>query len=478
MCGIIGVISKGSRASFDVYNGLLELQHRGQDAAGMFALSKSDKISLKKDGGLVHNVFTQTDLENLIGNAVIGQVRYPTTTEKKDAQPFYNNFSGIALAHNGHLLNEEKLREKLREGEIYTDSDCDAETLLNVFSYFYLKEKGNTKKKCFDALKGVMKVVLGSYSAVSIVRGKEGGLLAFRDPHAIRPLVYGKKDFSYAFASESVALEQLGYRNIKNVGPGEAIFIDKKLNLESKIINQKEPKHCFFEWIYFSRATSEIENRSVNRVRANVGKELARIHRILPLYDCLKGIDPEEIITSPVPETARPANVIFAEETGYNPKDCLEKRRYSGRNFIKPDQELRKKEANTVFVPIRKVINKKIVHLIDDSIVRSTTASALIKVVKECKPKEIHFYSTCPPLRHPCNYGIDFHKEDELIAHNKTVEEIKEAIGADSLTYMNLRGLLRSIGLPKKHLCLACINGEYPTEQKLSDAYLRKVFGY
>lgn len=347
---------------------------------------------------------------------------------------------------------------------------------MNVFSDFYLKEKGSSKEKSFNALKSVMKVVLGSYSVVSIIRGGDGGFLAFRDPHAIRPLIYGKKNSDYAFASESIALEKLGFSNFKDVEPGEAIFIDKNLNLESRIIDQREPKHCMFEYVYFSRATSRIENRSVNKVRGNLGNELARSHKLSDLYKRLKEYDPEEIIASPVPETARPSNILFAEKTGYNPKDCLEKRRYSGRNFIKPDQELREKEANTVFVPIKEVVKGKIIHLIDDSIVRSTTSSALIKAVRACKPKEIHFYSTCPPLRHPCNYGIDFHDEKELIAYNKTPEEIAKIIRADSLTYMNIGGLLRSIGLPKKHLCLACINGEYPTEQKLSDSYLKKIF--
>jgi amidophosphoribosyltransferase len=476
MCGIIGVISKESRASFDAYNGLLELQHRGQDAAGIFALSKSGKISLKKENGLVHNIFNQTDLENLVGNIAIGQVRYPTTTEKKDAQPFYSGIGGVALAHNGHILNEGQLREKLREKDIYCDSDCDAETLLNVFSYFYLKEKGSSKEKSFNALKSVMKVVLGSYSVVSVTRNDGGGLLAFRDPHAIRPFVYGKKDSAYAFASESIALKQLGFQDIKNVEPGEAIFIDNHLNIESRIIDQKEPKHCYFEYVYFSRATSEVEKRSVNKVRANLGKELARSHKLSDLYKTLNGSDPKEVITSPVPETARPSGIVFAEEMGYTYKDCLEKRRYSGRNFIKPDQKLREKEANTVFVPIKEVIKGKVLHLIDDSIVRSTTSSALIKGVRECNPKAIHFYSTCPPLRYPCNYGIDFHKKGELIAYNKTPEEIAKVIGADSLTYMNLGGLLRSIGLPKKYLCLDCINGEHPTAQKISDSYLKKIF--
>lgn len=476
MCGIIGIISKKNQVSLDIYNALLIQQHRGQDAAGILTLNKNE-VLLKKEGGLVYEVFKQHDLEKLAGNLGIGHVRYPTTEKKKDAQPFYNNFSGIGLVHNGHIINERQLREKLEEKKIYCDSDCDAETLLNVFSYFFLQEKGHAKERCFKSLEKLMSSVLGAYSVVSVIQG--AGLLAFRDPYGIRPLVYGKRDFAHAFASETIALEQLDFTDIRNLEPGEAVFVDKNLNLESRIIAQKGHRHCMFEWVYFSRATSNLERIKINSVRARLGAELARLYKEGKTSKRLeqKGFE-KMIIVSPVPETARPAAIVFSEKSGYKYKDALEKNRYAGRLFIKPNQEVREKETLMGIVPIREIVKGKIVFIVDDSIVRGTTSKRMIQTLRKYGASEVHLFITCPPLKYPCDYGIDFHQATELIAHDKSIAEIATAIGADSLTYMSIAGLANAIGLPKEQLCLACLNNEYPTKRKHPKMTLNKIFGY
>jgi len=478
MCGIFGIISKRTQVSLDIYNALLIQQHRGQDAAGILVLNKNN-VFLKKGGKgkLVYEVFKHHDLKKLAGNLGIGHVRYPTTEKKSDAQPFYNNFSGIGLAHNGHIINEQQLRKKLREKSIYCDSDCDAETLLNVFSYFFLREKGNVKERCFKSLEKLMSSVLGSYSVVSVIRGV--GLLAFRDPYGIRPLVYGKRESAYAFASETIALEQLEFSDYKVLKPGEAVFVDRYLNVESRLVKQQGHRHCMFEWVYFSRATSSLEGVKINSVRARLGAELATLYKKSHAYKRLKQKGLEKmIIVSPVPETARPAAILFSEKAGYKYKDALEKNRYAGRLFIKPSQKIREKETLMSIVPIKEIVDGKIVFIIDDSIVRGTTLRKMIYTLKKYGARQVHVFITCPPLKYPCDYGIDFHKSTELIAHNKSVDEITTEIGADSLTYMSMEGLVNAIGMPREELCLACLNNEYPTERNLNKNVLNQVFDY
>ncbi|HOI24869.1 MAG TPA: amidophosphoribosyltransferase [Caldisericia bacterium] len=459
MCGIIGIITKDHPVSYDLYNGLLDLQHRGQDTAGMYT-ETSDKVFLKKGSGLVHEIFAEDHLQEMQGEVGIAQVRYPTTIGKVDSQPFYCDYMGIAMAHNGHILNEKLVREKLAEKRVFCDSDCDAETILKLFSYYFNQFSGDLKDRCFKSIEKCMSILLGSYSVVAVIRNE--GLLVFRDPHAIRPLVYGKMDQGYAFSSESIAIESLLLEPVENVLPGEAIFIDKNLNITKKLIQAKERRHCMFEWVYFSRATSRIENINVNLVRGNLGKKLAELYMESPVFGRLNQ-DESKIIVAAVPETSRPSAVVFSRRTGYEYKDVLEKNRFIGRIFIKPSESRRRSEVASKIKAIPEVIKDKIVLLIDDSIVRGTTSRGIVEKIRSKGAKEVHLFSTCPPLINPCHYGVDFPTREELIAYGRSMDEIAQYIGANSLFYMTPEKLYEAIGLPENSLCKACIDNQYPT---------------
>ncbi|HRT39833.1 MAG TPA: amidophosphoribosyltransferase [Candidatus Woesebacteria bacterium] len=463
MCGIIGLIAPGRQVSFDLYNGLLNLQHRGQDNAGIFTTDEN-QVYLVKGRGLVAEVFNWKKVEGLKGSMGIGQVRYPTTAGKLDSQPFYLDQGGIALAHNGNIYNEKSLRQRLENSRIYCDSDCDAETILKVFAYYFNRKTGPIAQRCFAAAKKTMQKLDGSYSVVAVIRN--AGFFAFRDPHAIRPFVWGKKTWNgrvkaYAFASESVAIESL-VDSVSNVRPGEAIFISKNLDCQRKILNRKKRAHCFFEWVYFSRSTSIIENISVNRVRWNLGKVLAEIYSQSPLYERLSR-GKRQVIVAPVPETARPASLAFAQRLKYQYKDILEKNRFIGRVFLKPNEAIRRQEIAGNMRIIEGVVKDKIVLLIDDSIVRGTTSRGIVQRIRSRGAKEVHLLSTCPPLIYPCFYGVDFPDPAELVAYKRKITEIEAYIGADSITYMTLAGLTKAIGLKENQLCTACLTGRYPT---------------
>ncbi len=463
MCGIIGIITKDHPVSYDLYNGLVDLQHRGQDSAGIYT-ENHERVYIKKGSGLVHEIFREQHLEEMKGEMGIAHVRYPTSIGKIDSQPFYSDYMGIAMAHNGHILNEVQIRQKLADKRIYCDSDCDAETILKLFTYYFNHSTGPIVERCFQSVEKCMKVLLGSYSVVACIRNE--GMLVFRDPHAIRPLVYGKMDQGYAFCSESIAIENLLTESIQNVKPGEALFIDRSLELTSKQILSKEPRHCMFEWVYFSRATSKIEGINVNLVRGNLGKKLAELYMESPVFDRLNQ-DESKIIVAAVPETSRPSAVVFSRRTGYEYKDVLEKNRFIGRIFIKPSESKRRSEVASKIKAIPEVIKDKIVLLIDDSIVRGTTSRGIIKKILSKGAKEVHLFSTCPPLINPCHYGVDFPTREELVATGRKIEEIAEYIGANSLFYMTPEKLCQAIGLPEESLCKACVDNKYPTQLSL-----------
>jgi amidophosphoribosyltransferase len=449
VCGIVGIIGT-KNVSHEIYRALLALQHRGQDAAGMLTFD-GEEPHLKKGLGLVNEVFDEKSLKELDGPAGIGHVRYPTigSTSALDAQPFVTYLPyGIGLAHNGNILNfgeikrllSKKYKRKLR-------STCDGEELLKLLA----AELGSTfdLENVYDSIENLMNVVNGSYSVVALMTNK--GLLGFRDPHAIRPMIFGEKrnGKGYIFASESVVLDVLGYRVIKDLEPGEAIFIDRKLKVHSKVIKGDERKHCFFEWIYFSRADSVIEDISVYEARLNLGKELAKLW---------KGkVD----MVMPVPDTSIPAAISFSEETGLRYREGLIKNRYVGRTFIMASQ---KKRIGAVKDKINPMIRDKKLVMIDDSIVRGTTSRRMVEMLRKAGADEVHLLSTCPPLRNPCVYGIDFPTKEELVASDKEVEDIRNIIGCDSLIYQTLEGMVKAIGIPKENLCTACLTGNYPTK--------------
>ena len=305
----------------------------------------------------------------------------------------------------------------------------------------------------------------GSYSVVAVIR--DVGFLAFRDPHAIRPFVFGKKVVknetqAFVFSSESVAIENM-VDGISNVRPGEAIFISKNLGMTRKVLLRKKKNHCMFEWVYFSRATSILENVIINRARGNLGKELARIYKKSPLCERLSKQRKHQIIVAPVPETSRPSTIVFAKHLKLNYKDILEKNRFIGRVFIKPSETLRRHEIATNVKVIDGLVKNKIVFLIDDSIVRGTTSKGIVQRIRDKGAREVHIFSTCPPIIYPCFYGVDLPTSDELITYKKTLKEVEDYIGADSITFMDQKGLVKAIGIKESNLCLACLTGKYVT---------------
>jgi len=456
MCGIIGILNaEGHDVASKAHTGLLALQHRGQDSAGIAAFDGS-RINLKKGLGLVSQVFTEDNLEVLHGNAAIGHVRYSTSgsTTKENAHPFILSVPiTLATAFNGNIVNYEELSKKY-DGSMETN--CDIEVLMKVFVEEYEKTHGEGVEGVFKSVKKVFEKVNGAYSVVSLL---EGGLLAFRDPRAIRPLAMGKsKDGkTIAFASESVAFDALGMEFVKNVGAGEAVFVDFKGKVHEKIIDAKPVAHCMFEYVYFSRPDSELDGKSVYESRIDLGRILG---------EKLKG---KGDVAVAVPDTSRPATQALGESAGIPTQEGLIKNRYVWRTFIMPTQKQRDRAVEIKLNVNKTVVEGKRVILVDDSIVRGTTSRKIVRLLK-MKAKTVHFVSTCPPLKHPCYYGIDFPDEQELIAHSKTIPEIREEIGADELTYASVDDIRKAIGLP---LCTACITGEYPAP--VSEEYKRHL---
>lgn len=459
MCGVIGNISKGKKVSDEIKKGLIHLQHRGYETAGI--LTSSEQIHLVKGLGNVDSVLSGKNLEELVGDIGIGHVRYTTTAKAGDAQPFFSDYGSIGLAHNGHIINRKEIRKCLKEKGIYFDSvDCDAEEILRLFSYFYFNQGETFCERIENSLRKTMETLIGSYSVVAVIHDK--GLLGFKDPLGIRPLSYGErlkdsKIVSCAFASESIALKKLGYGNIREVEPGTFIFIDKDLNKHEKGVLRRGKKTCMFEYVYFSRATSKIDGVSVNGVRYNLGEELAILFK-----QKYPDLSKDETIVMPVPETAYPAAISFSKNTGFDFKLGFEKTRAVGRLFLRPNQQERESSTEINLETFDEIINGKRVVVIDDSIVRGTTSKKIVEMIKTAGAKEVYFCSSCPRIPYSCFYGIDTPTQKELVAFDKTDEEISKIIGAPVL-YNTIDGLVRAIGKPKQEICLACLNGDYPT---------------
>ncbi len=472
MCGIIGIIGS-DQAAKELVIGSMHLQHRGQDAAGIlvFDFNHDDNesgVKIFKNHGLISQIFSEDNLKDFKGSMGIAHCRYPTSGFSHDSelQPFFLHYpDGIGMAHNGNIVNYVLLRKKLKEEKRrYLASNSDTEALANVFAEEYSKE-ANGPDSIFNAVEWIFNNVFGSYSVVSMIADK--GLLAFRDPNGIRPLVFGKRKSSpnslkkfiddkptYCFASESIALSILGFEDIEDVKPGEAIFIDKDLKVHRKQIVEKKHAHCIFEYVYFATVESEIEGKHVYELRYNLGKELAEKIR--------KHIDLDEIdIVVPVPDTSRPAAAAIARDLGKPLEEGLVKNRYVARTFIMPSQTMRENAVSLKMKPISYILKNRKVLIVDDSIVRGTTSKKIISMVRQAGAKKVYFVSTFPPIRHPCYYGIDFQSRGELVASNKTIEEIERELGADKLIYIDEKSLVKAAGF--EDLCMACITGEYPT---------------
>jgi amidophosphoribosyltransferase len=477
MCGIVGVVGK-SNVNLTLYDSLLVLQHRGQDAAGIVT-SDGGKLNLRKDNGLVRDVFHTRHMESLVGNMGIGHVRYPTagSSGPAQAQPLYvNSPYGVSLAHNGNLTNSIELSEDVFRDDLrHLNTDSDSEVLLNVFAHELqqLKKIKPTAEDIFEAVKGVHKRCRGAYAAVAMITGH--GIVGFRDKYGIRPLVFGKKrtrkGFEYMLASESVALDSQGYKLIRDVAPGEAVYIDQEGNIETRICSSESALNpCIFEHVYFARPDSLMDGISVYKSRLRMGEKLAnKIKRIKGDHD----ID----VVIPIPDTSRTSAVELANTLGVKFREGFVKNRYIGRTFIMPGQSQRKKSVKQKLNAIPLEFQDKNVLLVDDSIVRGTTCSQIIEMARDAGARKVYFCSAAPPVRYPNVYGIDMPAVSELIAHNKTVEEICESIGADWLLFQDLEELIASCAegsiIPMDFEC-SVFNGEYITKD-ISKEYLEAL---
>ncbi len=469
MCGIIGLVSR-TDISGDLYNGLLELQHRGQDSAGFFTYDtlKKESYLLKGIGLIQEEIKPKRILEELEGDWGIAQVRYPTigrTSEverRRDAQPTYASTPGFAMAHNGNIANIVEIREELIQKRRYIESECDVEIINLLLAEEVSRitdSKEITRESLFEGVRRVMQKLQGSYSVISIIR--DVGFLAFRDPHAIRPLVVGvKTDGSIGFASESVALEKIGYRLFGDIKGGYVAFIPEgTLEMHLERLVEEKPAYCMFERVYFSRPSSVIDKDNVYIKRLNLGRELAfEMQEKYP--DIVDRIDR----IAPVPDTPRPIALNLARKLGKDFIEVFDKNRYSGRSFIKPDQKQRKATVMNKLSPIIDEIHGHSIGIVDDSIIRGNTSKVVVDILKKAGAKEVHYISGCPQNKYPCHLGIDMPTHEELIAHNMDVEEIREYIGADSLIYISIDGLKRAMAGKNRSqdYCYGCVCGEYP----------------
>jgi amidophosphoribosyltransferase len=468
MCGIVGIVSR-SPVNQALYDALLVLQHRGQDAAGIVTCDEDGHLHLRKDNGLVRDVFHEKHMRNLTGSMGIGHVRYPTagSASSAEAQPFYvNSPYGIALGHNGNLTNAQELkRELFLQDRRHINTESDSEILLNVFAQELLKADhlALDADDIFEAVAGVHRRCQGAYAVVAMVAGR--GILAFRDPHGIRPVVLGSREGpegeEFMLASESVALDTLGFHLVRDLAPGEAVFVDAQAKVHSKVCADSDLvfSPCIFEYVYFARPDSVIDDVFVHRARMRMGTRLGKkILREWPDHD----ID----VIIPIPDTGRTVAIEMAHEMDLKYREGFIKNRYIGRTFIMPGQTQRRKSVRHKLNAIALEFKGKNVLLVDDSIVRGTTSREIVMMAREAGAKKVYFASAAPPIRYPNVYGIDMPAADELIAHGRTVDEICHAIAADRLIYQDLDDLVHAVrkGNPKlTRFDCSVFDGDYVT---------------
>jgi amidophosphoribosyltransferase len=458
MCGIIGLYGKNNIV-YDLLMGLNALQHRGQDAAGIITFEKT--FHIKKGLGLVSQVFEQRHADRLTGEIGVGHVRYTTqgTNELTNAQPIAANYPfGIAMAHNGNVTNFEEMGHILYE-EYHTlpATTNDLELILYTFaSELKKKDLGNISvDDIFESVKTTQAKIHGAYAVIAAIANH--GLLAFCDPNGIRPLVMGKQETPngtvYGFASETVCFDHLGYEVVRDLKPGEIVYIDNDKKIHSSIGTQKGQNFCVFEFIYFAREDSSIHGKLVAGQRVKMGRMLANQIKEL-------GLEPDMVID--VPSSGYFAASGLAEALGIPYKRGLVKSNYIGRSFISPNQTERENMVKRKLNPIRKTIQGKKIAVVDDSIVRGTTSRRIVQTLREAGAKEIYFISAAPPVTNPCIYGIDMSVTTELIAAQKSLDEIKSYIEADALIYLSTESLKEIFS--DFSICMACLDGKYPTE--------------
>lgn len=464
MCGIIA--ASGYRDVIqELYDGLIVLQHRGQDAAGIVTFD--NQFHLKKSTGMVSEVFHQSSLLRLRGPMGIGHVRYPTAgcSSEFEAQPFFvNSPFGMALAHNGNLTNASDLAREIRAQDYrHLNTNSDSEVLLNVFSLALRKQRPKhvTPEHIFRAVKMVFRRCRGAYSVVSLIGGH--GIVGFRDPHGIRPLQIGRKRFGmkyeYLIASENTVFKALDYEFMRDVQPGEVVFIDRQNRLHSRIVKKGDLNPCIFEWVYLAAPDSTIDGVNVYKARVRMGEALARQIKAA-------GIHIDSVI--PIPDTGRPAAAGLADKLKVRYREGFVKNRYIGRTFIMPGQEIRKRSLNFKLHPIELEFRNNAVLLVDDSIVRGNTSKKIVDMARKAGAKKVYFASASPPIIGPDPYGIDLPTTTELIASNHSIEEIRKIIGADGLFYNTVADMRKSIqvGNPKiRRFSDGCFTGKYPTSE-------------
>ena len=464
MCGIVGIVSHTEVAA-RLYDGLTALQHRGQDAAGI-ATSNGRQMRVEKGNGLVSDVFDADMMSLLKGHMGIAHCRYPTAGSEgsDEAQPFYvNSPYGIALAHNGNLINTEELRREVFEQDRRSvNTQSDSEVLLNVFAHELASQDALDPEAAFRAVEGVMRRAKGGFAVVCMVMGL--GLVAFRDPNAIRPLVLGRRrgeqGDEYALASESVALDLIGFERVRDVGAGEAVVIGEDGSLHTRVCaDEVLPRPCVFEHVYFARPDSMIDNISVHKARMRMGVALGeKILRERPDHD----ID----VVIPIPDTSRDAALEIANVLGVKYREGFIKNRYVGRTFIMPGQGERAKSVRRKLNPLPLEFRNRVVLLVDDSIVRGTTSQQIVQMARDAGARKVYLASAAPPVRHPNIYGIDMPTPTELIAHGRDVGEIQQRIGCDWLVYQDLEDLETAVAGPKHpgmRFDTSCFSGEYVT---------------
>ncbi len=445
-CGVYGIFSK-SDCAVHVYYGLSALQHRGQESCGI-AVADRGEIELSRGMGLVNHVFDARTVSELKGNLGIGHVRYSTAgdSELTNAQPFITKGADIqfAIAHNGNLVNFMELRDRLVERGHTFSTSADTEVISKIIVNEYIKERD-----FFTAIKNTTRHLDGSYSLV-IMTPEE--IYALRDPFGFRPLTMCDFPGGYAFASEDCAFETIPDKVVRDVKPGELIRVNGKGLKTDRIGKINRRANCMFEYVYFSRPDSTINNISVYHTRKKLGRVLARDFPV------------KADIISAVPYSGVASAIGYSEESGIPYTEALMRNRYAGRSFIMPSQSKRDHIVRTKIIPLEEEIKGRRVVLVDDSIVRGTTMRQIVSLVRAVGAKEIHLRISCPPIIAPCFYGVDMQQYKQFIANEKTIEEIGKFIGVDSIAYNSIDNLVEAIGVSKTHLCMACLNEDYPTE--------------
>ncbi len=474
MCGIVGVVSNTSVNQL-IYDALLLLQHRGQDAAGIVT-QQHCKFFMHKARGMVRDVFRTRNMRSLPGHCGLGQVRYPTAGNAfsdEEAQPFYVNAPfGIVLVHNGNLTNAQVLKKQLSDtNHRHINTESDSEVLLNVLAHeIEVTTRGMPlrPRDIFAAVHAVHQRVRGSYSVIAMIAGH--GVLAFRDPFGIRPLCFGHSDGTWMVASESVALEGTSHQFDRDIAPGEAVFID----LKGKVHAQQCADHavlspCIFEYVYLARPDSVMDGISVYQARLNLGEALAkRVISTVPPHD----ID----VVIPIPESSRPSAAQLAQLLGLPYREGFVKNRYVGRTFIMPGQSVRKQSVRQKLNAIASEFKGRNVLLVDDSIVRGTTSREIVQMARDAGARRVYMASAAPPVLFPNVYGIDMPTQQELVAHNRTVGQVQDIIGCDALIYQDVEGMKKAIGILNPAILnfdASCFDGIYVTGDIMLDDIVR-----